>query len=130
MIAGRDFPDFFARDLFALRRGGTQGRTDEHNDTGLFFTAGNPWNPESLLIGSELEAGLYGPRNWPDYDTYQRAVRGELTVDETLRVAPRTALRSIQWPVCLTGYPCQNSADAVRWRDELTVWRAARGHDR
>jgi len=133
MIAVRDFPSHFERDLFAQRRGGTQGKTNEHNETGFFFTAGNPYDPESLFVGSELEAGLTGPRNWPDEATYQQSVRGELPTWVVLAVAPRTKPLQEPYPICTDGlsYPfeCYNSLEDRRWRDELIAWRAARGHD-
>src|SRR5438876_12334109 len=40
-FAGIDFPSFFDEDLFVLRRNGHA------------FTAGNPYDPESLLNGAE-----------------------------------------------------------------------------
>ena len=53
--------------------------------------AGNPYDPESLLTGAEIAQGLgYGDqRDWPDTETYVRAVNGDITPSEVAYVAPR-----------------------------------------
>lgn len=83
LFAGRDFPSFFEDDLFSLRRSGTA------------FAAGNPYDPESLLTGGEIQNGLTytnSRRNWPDEATYLEAVGGGMTREEILRIAPRAFL--------------------------------------
>tara|TARA_R110000868_G_C10746658_1_gene752850 strand:+ start:574 stop:960 length:387 start_codon:yes stop_codon:yes gene_type:complete len=52
---------------------------------------GNPYDPESLMIGSEDQQGLtpYDKRLWPDLATYKEAVSGRLTSEEIVKIAPR-----------------------------------------
>lgn len=67
----------FKEDLFRERRNATE-------------SAGVPYNPESLISGAEFEDGTWQyPRQWPDRETYLRAVGGHLTSEEILRIAPR-----------------------------------------
>ncbi len=86
MIAGKDFPSPFEKDLFTERRSGT------------CYTSGNPFDPESLLTGAEMAAGLdYGDkRSWPNEALYRAAIGGQLTTDEIARIAPRQ--RSVRCP--------------------------------
>lgn len=67
---------YFERDNFTSRR----------------TTGNNMYDPESLLTGAEIEAGLgYGDlRQWPNQDTYDLAVHGLLPVDAIPTIAPRT----------------------------------------
>jgi hypothetical protein len=80
MKAGIDFPSFFDEDLFSLRHSGTA------------FAAGNPYDPESLISGAEVEQGFTysnSRREWADETAYQRAVRGDMPTAEILATAPR-----------------------------------------
>lgn len=94
MIAGRDFPDYFAVDRFAERRGGSaQGVKDALPVTGTVFLAGNPYDPESLLSGREMAAGLSyrDKRWWFNESEYLQAVGGEWSTDKVLALAPRVS---------------------------------------
>lgn len=52
---------------------------------------GNPYNPESLMVGSEDEQGLtpYDHRHWPSLAIYRDAIAGRLTPEEIIKIAPR-----------------------------------------
>jgi hypothetical protein len=50
------------------------------------------WDPDSLLTGAEGQAGFTytnSRRIWPDEKTFRRAIAGELSSAEILRLAPR-----------------------------------------
>lgn len=66
---------YFERDNFRSRR----------------TTGHNLYDPESLLTGAEVAAGLdYGhPRQWPDSKTYDRAVSGQIAPERIPDIAPR-----------------------------------------
>lgn len=68
----------FKQDLFQERRNASE-------------SAGNPYDPESLLTGAEIAAGLgyYDRRHWPSRELYRLAVSGRLTPDEVAKIAPR-----------------------------------------
>jgi hypothetical protein len=68
----------FDQDNFAARRASQGG-------------AGVAYDPESLLSGEEIEAGLdYGDlRIWPNEETRQLAHQGELPTEVILAIAPR-----------------------------------------
>jgi hypothetical protein len=70
--------NYFQGDTFAERRNATP-------------SAGVAYDPESLLTGAEIAAGLgYRDRRvWPDEETYKRAVEGRLTSEQVAAVAPR-----------------------------------------
>lgn len=53
--------------------------------------AGNPYDPESLLTGAEIAQGLgyQDQRDWPNTDTYIRAVNGDIGPTDVARIAPR-----------------------------------------
>jgi hypothetical protein len=70
--------NYFQGDTFAERRNATP-------------SAGVAYDPESLLTGAEIAAGLgYKDRRvWPDEETYKRAVEGRLTPEQVAAVAPR-----------------------------------------
>ena len=69
------FFDYFTRDNFTWRR----------------TTGHNAYDPESLLTQAEIDAGLdyTDARVWPDKATYERAVSGEIPVDQIPVIAPR-----------------------------------------
>ena len=52
---------------------------------------GPSYDPESLITGSEIAAGMtyYDKRDWPDIQTWKLACQGKLTTAAILRVAPR-----------------------------------------
>ncbi len=72
---GQEAPNIFEEDNFKSRR----------------TTGHNLLDPEGLLSGAEIEAGLgYNtPRVWPDYYTYLDACEGLITTEEILAIAPR-----------------------------------------
>ncbi len=74
--------NYFQGDTFAERRNATS-------------FAGVAHDPESLLTGSEIAAGLtYADRRqWPDEATYRAAVEGRLTPEQVASVAPRIRTR-------------------------------------
>ena len=74
-FVGIDFPSLFDRDNFALRR-----------------ATGNMFDPESLISGKEIHAGMTyrnSTRAWDSEDHYLKAVTGEINTEEILRTAPR-----------------------------------------
>lgn len=78
-IVGKDFPNVFSQDLFPARR----------------MPSGNPYDPESLLTGAEVEAGMTytnSRRAWATEAEYHRAVQGEMTTEEILEAAPRVRI--------------------------------------
>lgn len=83
LIAGKDFPSRFERDLFTERRSGT------------CYTSGNPYDPEGLLTGEEDNAGMdydNSRRGWASEEDYNRAVGGHITPEEIAQVAPRVLI--------------------------------------
>lgn len=58
-------------------------------------TPGVAYDPESLLTGAEIAAGLtYADRRqWPDEATYRAAVEGRLTPEQVASAAPRIRTR-------------------------------------
>lgn len=79
MICGIDFPSFFDKDNFTLRR----------------TTGHNMHDPESFITGAELEKGFTytnSRRNWANYRHYVAAVAGMLTPEEIAKTAPRVCL--------------------------------------
>lgn len=91
MRPGIDFPDAFVQDTFAARRGGPQGVKDSPVLGSEVFFSGCGYDPESLLTGGEIEAGLgYGdPRVFPDAETYRQCILGNVPVEDIPQVAPR-----------------------------------------
>lgn len=76
MIVGVDFPSFFDKDNFTLRR----------------TTGNNMHDPESFITGRELEQGFTytnSRRNWHSYRQYVAAVIGNLTPEQIAELAPR-----------------------------------------
>jgi hypothetical protein len=65
--------NFHSTELFSQRRNNSPN-------------AGNPYNPESLYCGVDL---FDGPRNYPDQDFYDACVRGEISTEIILELAPR-----------------------------------------
>lgn len=79
MIAGVDFPSLFQKDNFTLRR----------------TTGHNMYDPESLISGAEIDAGMTymnSARDWKNLEDYIAAVSGQWTTDEILARAPRKIL--------------------------------------
>lgn len=72
--------NYFEEDNFAARRSGA----GENN-------YGNAYDPESLITGGEVAAGLTyeDKRVFPDEETYRRAVAGEIRPEDIPGVAPR-----------------------------------------
>jgi hypothetical protein len=55
----------------------------------------NPYDPESLLSSAEAATGMTyenSQRTWPDEATHRKAIAGQLTPNEILRLAPRVFL--------------------------------------
>ena len=76
MFVGINFPSRFDKDNFTSRR----------------TTGHNMYDPESLISGEEIEAGLTylnSKRYWADEKHYLSAVDGTLSPDEILATAPR-----------------------------------------
>ena len=81
LINGSTEKSLFAEDNFASRR----------------TTGHNLYDPESLLTGAEIEAGLgyKDPRVWPSYVTYIKACNGEFTSEQIASIAPRQKMKDI-----------------------------------
>lgn len=49
------------------------------------------YDPNSLLTGEEIEAGFgyEDPRQWPDAETRERALWGEIGLEDIPKIAPR-----------------------------------------
>lgn len=70
--------NYFRQDNFAERRNATE-------------SAGVGYDPESLLTGAEIAAGLtyHDKRQWPSEEVYKDAVAGKFTPEEIVSIAPR-----------------------------------------
>jgi hypothetical protein len=76
MRAGKNFPDLFAADNYALRHS----------------TGHNMLDPESLITGREIANGLTYDNSHRDYvsqGAYLRVVSGEIETQRLVIVAPR-----------------------------------------
>ena len=73
--------NYFGRDNFKDRRNATE-------------SAGVHYDPESLLTGAEIAAGLgYSDRRvWPSEDIYREAVAGRMTPEQVAAIAPRVKI--------------------------------------
>lgn len=79
LFAGIDFPSRFEQDNFTLRR----------------TTGHNMFDPESLISGAEIQAGMTftnSKRSWVSEAHYLKAVTGNLNTDEVLLTAPRVCM--------------------------------------
>ena len=79
MRVGIDFPSLFDSDNFTIRRASQIG-------------AGNWYDPESLITGTEIARGLTpsnSTRSWQSEQHYHRAVSQELTPEQIALTAPR-----------------------------------------
>ncbi len=78
LASGSTYKNVFADDNFASRR----------------TTGHNGYDPESLITGAEVAAGLtyYNPRVWPSIHDYLDAVEGYIDVNEVIALAPRRSL--------------------------------------
>ena len=77
MLVGIDFPSLFTHDNFTSRR----------------TTGCNLYDPESLLTGFEIGAGLNylnSARIWRNEEHYHLACSGALSIEQILTTAPRT----------------------------------------
>ncbi len=76
-------PNYFQQDNFTARRSGAGAEN-----------FGVAYDPESLLTGSEVAAGLTyrDKRVWPDADTYKAAVAGKLDASLIPSIAPRVRI--------------------------------------
>jgi hypothetical protein len=76
MFVDVDFPNLFTNDNFTSRR----------------TTGCNLYDPESLLTGFEIGAGLNylnSARTWRNEEHYHLACSGALSIDQILTTAPR-----------------------------------------
>lgn len=63
------------------------------NFTSRRTTGHNLFDSDSLITGEESAAGLTyanSSRKFPDVETKERAIRGEISQDEIIRLYPRT----------------------------------------
>ncbi len=79
--------NYFQGDTFAERRNATE-------------SAGVAYDPESLLTGAEIAAGLgyQDRRQWPDEETYRRALEGRFTPEQVASIAPRVKVLALPAP--------------------------------
>lgn len=76
MFVGIDFPSLFEGDNFTIRRA----------------TGHNMYDPESLISGAEIAAGMTytnSRRNWMSEQHYLNAAAGLIACESILRNAPR-----------------------------------------
>jgi len=80
--------NYFQGDTFSERRNNSPA-------------AGVAYDPNSLLTGAEIAAGLgyNDPRVWPDTETYRRAVEGRFTPEQVASIAPRVKVAAAGVPV-------------------------------
>lgn len=70
----------------------TQTSFEKDNFSSRRTTGHNLFDPDSLLTGAESEQGLtYGnsSRRFPDAETREKAIRGEISQEDILRLYPR-----------------------------------------
>lgn len=78
LIDGAEVPNPFSTDQIALRR----------NNSG----SGNPYDPESLLTGREIEQGFTydnSRRSWASESAFKSAMAGNMTTSQVLLYGPR-----------------------------------------